>query len=88
MQFRKLFVAYKNKLNHVFIFSVTTKFGEIGIKKPSSVSDRTLPRLTIFSFIYRAQSTVDEEDDEAEWERFQRKLNKYVKLKIFNFYIF
>ena len=24
----------------------------------------------------KAQSTVDEEDDEAEWERFQRKLNK------------
>lgn len=27
----------------------------------------------------RAQSTVDEEDDEAEWERFQRKLNKREK---------
>jgi len=27
----------------------------------------------------KAQSTVDEEDDEAEWERFQRKLNKREK---------
>lgn len=24
----------------------------------------------------KAQSTVDEEDDEAEWEKFQKKLNK------------
>lgn len=24
----------------------------------------------------KAQSNVDEEDDEAEWERFQKKLNK------------
>jgi len=27
----------------------------------------------------KAQSTVDEEDDEAEWERFQKKLNKREK---------
>ena len=69
----------------IFIF----QFHEIGMIKITAmpVKDRKLPtdptppsiiNLSSLSYIYRAQSTVDEEDDEAEWERFQRKLNKYV----------